>query len=128
MRKGIMYLVFLFLGAILVAACHPFGTSNLETPSPLTQYTPTATLTQLWSHSVGDGTNQLGLRFTIGYANGTLYTTDAKGKVIALDAKTGKQQWSANVGNQMLAPAQVSDSIVVLKTIADKLIALDAKS
>lgn len=124
----IVKLISLTLAAIVLTACHPFGTSNLETPSPLPTFTPTAQVQELWSESVGNGTNSLGLRFAIGYSDGLLYTTDAGGDVQATDAKTGDKVWNVSVGEDVTSGASAGNGIVIVGTDMGHAIALDAKT
>jgi outer membrane protein assembly factor BamB len=111
-----------------LTACHPFGTSNLESPSALTSYTPAANITNLWTTNVGSGTDDLGLRFAIGYANGVLYTTDASGDVYATNAQDGSNVWQVSVDKNITAGVGVGNGIVVVGTSDGTVIALSAKT
>lgn len=112
----------------VLTACHPFGTSNLEAPSPLPVYTPTTHVTQLWSTSVGDGTNELGLRFAMGYDQGVIYTTDAEGEVTATKALTGNEIWQTDVDTNITAGVGVGSGIVVVGSNDGQVIALNNKT
>lgn len=124
----IVKLISLALVAVALTACHPFGTSNLEAPAALPTFTPTVAVQELWSESVGNGSNDLGLRFAIGYSDGLVYTTDASGYVQATDAKTGDEVWGMNVGEAVTSGASAGDGLVVVGTDTGHAIALDAKT
>ncbi len=121
-------LIILLIIATSVTACHPFGESNLETPSPLVKFTPTAHVQQLWSTRVGNGSDDLNLRFALGYANNTIYSTSASGDVVATNATTGKNHWENNLDVNVTSGVSVGNGLVVVGTDTGHAIALDTKT
>lgn len=75
-----------------------FGNSQAETKySPLNQITPTnvINLKQVWRYDTGDPSrNPRGWEITPIVVNSVMYFPTAGGKILALDAVTGKELWS----------------------------------
>ncbi|MGH8192634.1 MAG: outer membrane protein assembly factor BamB [Rhodanobacteraceae bacterium] len=74
---------------------------NLQPPKPLTEFTASVQVQQLWSTRIGDGAGRSGVRLQPAYADGKLYVIATNGKIEALDATNGKEIWeqSTRVGN-----------------------------
>ena len=62
-------------------------------PAELVDFTPTATVSKLWSVGVGKGEDRLGVRQGPTVADGRVYAAAVEGGVRALDLQTGKTLW-----------------------------------
>ena len=77
----------------------------------------------LWSNPVG--------QLISGGVNGdenTVYAGTQKGKAVALDAKTGKNKWVADLGTEVLAVSSASLGRIVFRTIDGKLHGVDSNT
>ena len=102
MKRRHVLLLPLFAGALALSGCGLLTKmfnhgSNLELPKPLTAFTPTLQVHELWSTRIGDGEGRSGVRLRPTYANGKLYLVSTNGKLEALDATTGKRLWEHSV-------------------------------
>jgi outer membrane protein assembly factor BamB len=73
---------------------------NIQPPTPLTQFTPTLNVQQVWSDRVGKGARTSGIRLAPAYADGKLYAAGVDGTIEALDAATGRTLWSKHIGQR----------------------------
>lgn len=101
-------------------------------PAALVEFTPSATVSRLWSADVGRGEGRLGTRQAPAIADGRVYASGL-GSVHAFDLQTGAEQWSYE-------PAEVEDKprvrlssgpgagegLVVVGGLDGEVIALDA--
>lgn len=121
-------LITIAIAAFTLVACHPYGESNLPTPTPLTDFTPKAKVQELWSRNVGVGNDELGLRLALAYAEGCIYAVDALGTVSALDAKTGDKIWNIDLDKKITSGISAASGILVVATEDGDIIVLDAKN
>lgn len=76
------------------------GKDNVEPPTPLTEFAPTAQIDRLWTEGVGGGSGNSGARLTPGESDGRLYSAGIDGTVAALDAATGRTLWQKRLGER----------------------------
>ena len=102
-------------------------------PAELVEFTPSATVSRVWSASAGDGEGRIGARQGPVIADGRVYAAAFDGGVRAFDLQTGAEQWSYE-------PAEVEDEprvrlsggpgagegLVVVGGLDGEVIALDA--
>lgn len=62
-------------------------------PVELTDFTPTANVSKVWSAGVGEGEERLGLGQVPAVADGRVFAAGAEGSVFALDLQTGRELW-----------------------------------
>ncbi|HET6432856.1 outer membrane protein assembly factor BamB [Dyella sp.] len=80
---------------VVLAGCHSKKKDNVQPPTPLAKdFTPTATVKELWTARVGDGAGMTGLRMRPVVSDGVLYAASSDGEIAAFDATTGKTVWS----------------------------------
>jgi outer membrane protein assembly factor BamB len=63
----------------------------------------------------------------LAYDAGILYATTGYGRLVALDAKTGKKRWRSNVGAPVRGAPAVKDGIVVVLTADNQTLAFDTE-
>jgi outer membrane protein assembly factor BamB len=91
--KGAMVLA--LVGLFALAGCHNAKKENVQPPTPLAKdFKPTVQVTRLWRETVGEGAGDTGVRLRPAVVDGVLYADSADGKLVALDAATGKTIWS----------------------------------
>lgn len=127
-----MYLRVSLLAASLlgVVAC---STTNLEEPAELVDFKQQAEIDQVWDFSLSDkGEEQLlGLRPV---SDGQrVYAADHAGRVVALDAATGKLAWSVDTDEEFWADGlpfsagpSVGEGRVIVGSLNGDVLALDA--
>ncbi len=112
--------------SILLVGCG--AKDNTPKPAPLVNFTPTATVTQLWSTSTGNGNNGKFLRLDASYDNGVIYTADNKGHITATNAQNGDQLWQINTKQPISAGPTASNGIVVVGTSDAHVITVSEKN
>lgn len=95
-------------------------------PAALVDFTPTASVTRLWSVNVGKGEDRLGIRQGPSVAEGRVYAAAVSGGVRALDLQTGSQLWHYQSDARISGGPGSGDGLVVVGTLDGEVIALDA--
>ena len=78
-----------------------FGSYSKEKPAELVPLTNAITVSALWSADVGAGTAGRGVSLRPQVDGSTVYAADAKGRVSALDAGTGREIWRVDVDDEI---------------------------
>ncbi|MBN8480086.1 MAG: outer membrane protein assembly factor BamB [Xanthomonadales bacterium] len=88
---------------------------NVEPPTPLATFAPTASVQQLWTASAGKGAGTSGARMRPAVHDGRLYVAGVDGSVLALDAGSGRTLWTVRDKQQRWSggPAASDDLVVV---------------
>src|SRR5690606_16537763 len=124
-------------------------------PRPLQDFTARVEVNRIWNTSVGKGERRIGARQGPAVANGRVYAAGVshgvrapdlrlagtpgvgdglvvvgglEGDVLALDADTGAERWSAKVGNEVLAAPAIGQGMVVVRSNDGRVTAFDAAS
>ncbi len=114
------------VSGILLAGCG--AKDNTPKPAPLVNFTPTATVTQLWSTSTGYGNDGKFLRLDASYDNGVIYTADSRGHITATNAQNGDQLWQINTKQPISAGPTAGNGMVVVGTSAAHVITVSEKN
>jgi outer membrane protein assembly factor BamB len=89
------FLLITLASLVALAGCHSFKKENVQPPTPLAKdFKPTVQVTRLWRTSVGDGAGTSGARLRPTVVDGVLYAASTDGKLVAVDAASGKTLWS----------------------------------
>lgn len=120
--------------AVVLSGCNSiknmFGGSKDDEkptdPAELVDFTPTATITKLWSASAGKGENRLGLGQGPQVSDGRVYAAAVEGGVRAIDLQTGKTLWNYESDLRLSGGPGVGDGLVVVGSLDGHVIALDA--
>jgi outer membrane protein assembly factor BamB len=102
------------------------GEDNAEPPVPLTKLEDPLPLKKLWSKGIGVGYEKQFLNLVPASADGQLYIADRKGRVLALDALTGKKNWEVKTKVLASAGPGAGEGLVLLGTSNAEVLALDA--
>jgi outer membrane protein assembly factor BamB len=102
------------------------GSYTKEKPAELVPLTNEAAIGTLWTANVGAGGAGKGARLKPQIEGGTLYAADAKGRVTALEAATGRQIWKADVDQEITGGPGSGDGLVLVGTVDGEVVALDA--
>ncbi len=109
----------------LLTACGP-GKSNLEPPTPLTNFTPNVLVDRLWSVDVGKGDDKKFLVLAPALYEERLYTADIDGRVSAYAAANGRLLWSVEVREAVGAPVGFGEGLVLVGSKNAHIFALSA--
>lgn len=88
---------------------------NVEPPTELVEFSPSAGVQKLWSGSIGKGSAKSGARMNPAVFGDRLYAASVNGDIQALDASSGRRLWSTNVKKMRWSggPAANADIVVV---------------
>ncbi len=100
------------------------GESNIEPPAALVEFRASATVKETWSRDIGAGAGKYFLKLQPSMAGTTIYTTDSRGRVSALEKETGRLLWEARLKNKISAGVGLGDGLVLVGTAKGELIAL----
>lgn len=124
----------LLLGFLSLAACSTLtelrqdfadrvlGREPSNPPAELEDITPTYTVKIDWSSNIGPTDKY---DFTPALESDTVYDANAKGELVKLDAKTGRQLWQVNVGEPISGGVGVGVGIVLVGSSKGNLFAYD---
>jgi len=73
---------------------------NVEPPTPLTEFVPTAQVQRLWTEGAGKGAGKSGARLAPTIVDGKLYAAAIDGTVEAIDAASGRTIWQKRLGER----------------------------
>lgn len=100
------------------------GESNIEPPAALVDFHASATVKETWSRDIGAGAGKYFLKLQPFVAGTTIYATDSRGRVSALEKETGRVLWEARLKNKISAGVGLGDGLVLVGTAKGELIAL----
>lgn len=95
-------------------------------PAELTDFTPTATVSKIWSAQSGKGEGRTGVRQGPTIADGRVYAGAVEGGVRAFDLQTGKPVWHYESKLRLSGGPGAGDGLVVVGGLDGEVIALDA--
>jgi outer membrane protein assembly factor BamB len=101
---------------------------NTEPPAPLTEFTPKAEVTRIWSADVGKGAEEAYLKLTPIVVYGKIYAADAAGLVSAYDTVTGQLIWQVNTKQKITGGPGSGDGNIYVGTKDAEVLALDAET
>jgi len=104
------------------------GDDNTEPPTPLAKIDASVTLTRRWSEDIGVGYDKQYINLQPTIHGDRLFAADRKGRVVALDAASGKRLWTTETDAAIAAGPGTGEGLVVVGTSDAEVIALDAGS
>jgi outer membrane protein assembly factor BamB len=102
------------------------GDDDEAEPTELTEITPTASVSELWTVDVGEGEGLLGVRQRPVVADGKVYAAAIEGGVHAYDLQTGRPLWTHESELRLSGGPGVGDGLVVVGSLDGVVLALDA--
>ena len=115
-----------FLCLLLVQACKSWGNPEPGDPSPLVDFDATVKVKRIWSTGVGDGMGKAGISMPPMFADGVIYTADAKGQLTAVGAEKGNKIWTIKTKQAFSGGPAVGESLLVMGTLDGTVLAFDA--
>ena len=102
------------------------GSDNSEPPAPLIEITDPIPLKELWSTSVGVGHDKQFVSLVPNVYEEQVFVADRKGRVVALDAETGKKNWEVKTKAAISGGPGVGSSVILVGTSDAEVLALSA--
>jgi outer membrane protein assembly factor BamB len=102
------------------------GSDNSEPPAELIEIADPIPFKKLWSKSVGVGHDKQFVNLVPYVYNGQLFVADRKGRVMALDAETGKKDWEVKTEAAISGGPGVGSGVVLVGTSDAEVLALSA--
>jgi outer membrane protein assembly factor BamB len=133
-RSGTTLRIALLAAAVALTGCTTvkgwFGNKNdakaARKPAELVEFTPSATVTKLWSTKAGKGNEKLGLTQGPVVADGRVYAAAIEGGVRAIDLQTGALVWHYKSDLELSGGPGAGEGLVVVGTLDGDVIALDS--
>lgn len=144
MRPQLMFkrIAIIAVLALVLSGCSTvkgwFGGKDKENekptePAELVDFTPSLTVSKLWSANAGKGEDKLGLQQTPVVEDGKVYAAAVEGGVRVFDLQTGKKVWEYEPEKEKKKPELrlsggpgVGEGLVVIGTLEGQVIALEA--
>ncbi len=104
------------------------GKKAASKPTELTDFTPSVTVSRLWTAKAGSGESRLGLTQAPAIADGRVYAAAVEGGVRAFDLQTGASLWQYKSKQSISGGPGAGEGLVVVGTLDGGVIALDASN
>ena len=132
-RTSFRLIVAAILAVALLSGCTTIknvfdgrGKDRSKDPTKLAQITPSATVSKLWSTSVGKGDAALGVAQRPAIVDGHVYAAAVEGGVSAFDLHSGQSLWRYASELSLTGGPGAGDGLVVVGGLEGDVIALDA--
>lgn len=134
LRSGATLRIALLAAAVALSGCTTvkgwFGNKNdakaARKPAELVEFTPSATVTKLWSAKAGKGNEKLGLTQGPAVADGRVYAAAIEGGVRAFDLQSGALVWQHKSDLEISGGPGAGEGLVVFGTLDGDVVALDS--
>ncbi len=125
MRK--LLLAFLVVSLVLPGCSwiRSWGDEEPGDPAPLVDFKETLKVGKVWSTQVGDGMGKHGLNMGPMYSSGTLFAADYKGRLVSINAETGRKNWELKTKQSFSGGPGVDESHIYMGTIDGRVVAFD---
>ncbi|MES9965498.1 MAG: outer membrane protein assembly factor BamB [Candidatus Sedimenticola sp. 20ELBAFRAG] len=97
-------------------------------PAELVELTGSVPVRTLWSTSVGSGADDQRVKLVPYVVDNRIYAADSSGTVKALDAASGRTQWSVETELEISGGPGAGEGLVLIGTSNAELVALDSSS
>jgi len=102
-----------------------WGDEEVGDPAPLVDFESSLKLGKVWSIQVGDGMGKQGLSMGPSYSSGTLFAADYKGRLLSVDAQSGRHNWELKTKQNFSGGPGLDDSHIYMGTIDGRVVAFD---
>jgi outer membrane protein assembly factor BamB len=91
----------IILSLVTLSGCSWFSKKTGNEPMDLVDFQETIKMDKLWKRGIGEGQSKGGFTsLTPALDKGTIYAVDYEGKVVAINAETGKKHWTRKINQQ----------------------------
>jgi len=104
------------------------GEDNADPPSPLVETTPEIKIEEVWSESVGVGTDEQSLKLVPAVGAGKIFAADRDGLVQARDLQTGRLIWEAETEINFSGGPGLGRDVVILGSSNAEVVALNIET
>lgn len=121
----------LLLGAALLPGCawvRGWGDPEPGDPAPLIEFEESLKVREVWSVGIGDGMGKAGLSMAPAWSSGTLFAADHEGRLLSIDADSGRSKWELKTGQAFSGGPGLDDQHIYMGTIDGRVIAYDRTS
>ena len=122
------FIVIVLCTALALAGCTTFGKNRRDTVPPLPPLDPLASVRTPWSTDAGSGIGRHWLVLAPAVEDGRVFVADARGRVFAHDAGSGRPRWRTDTGAAVTGGAGTGAGLVLAGTEEGEVIALDAET
>ena len=102
-----------------------WGDAEPGDPAPLVEFEPSLKVGKVWSTSIGDGMGKQGISMGPVYSSGKLFAADYEGRLVAVDAETGKKDWELKTEQPFSGGPGLDQDQIYMGTINGRVIAYD---
>jgi outer membrane protein assembly factor BamB len=125
-------LLITFIGSLLLLqGCswiESWGDDEPNAPAPLVEFETSLKVQKVWSLNVGDGMGKQGLSMAPRYSSGAIFTADHKGRLVSVDADSGRKNWELKTEQPFSGGPGLDDRQIYMGTIDGRVIAYDRQS
>ena len=114
--------------ALALAGCTTFGKSRKDTVPPLLPLDPLASVRIPWSRDAGGGIGRHWLVLAPAVEGGRVFVADARGRVFAHDAGSGRSLWRTDTDAAVTGGVGAGAGLILAGTEEGEVIALDAET
>jgi outer membrane protein assembly factor BamB len=121
-------LVALLFSGLFLQGCSwikSWGDDEAGAPAPLVEFRPSLKVGKVWSTDIGAGMGKQGLSMGPRFSSGVLFAADYKGRLVAVDAASGRQNWELNTDQPFSGGPGLDDDQIYMGTIDGRVIAYD---
>lgn len=115
--------------ALMLAGCQTIGglfnKDESLPPAELVEFTPTLTVTNMWSTNALEGTGRSRPAIGLDFADEKVWSADESGHVVALDAQTGRVEARFDTGLSISAGPRIEGEQILLGTYDGEVVLLD---
>jgi outer membrane protein assembly factor BamB len=105
-----------------------WGDEEAGAPAPLVEFTPSLKVGKVWSTDIGAGMGKQGLSMGPRFSSGVLFVADYKGRLVAVDAGSGRKNWELDTDQPFSGGPGLDDNQIYMGTIDGRVIAYDRSS
>lgn len=117
------------LALALLCGCGFFADEdNIDPPTALVDFTPSATLVNAWERKIGAAIGDRYLKLGPAAAGGRVFAADRKGALKAFEADSGKPVWETDIDVPLSGGPGAGDGLVLVGTSDGEVVAVNAES
>lgn len=120
-----MRLLLIAVTLVALGGCSVFGKKDGTEPMELVDFEPTASLEKVWQQKVGSGQGPGDTRLTPVIDGDIIYAVDYRGRLRALDHRTGRTLWQRDLDETLAGGIGLGENQLLVGSDEGELIALD---
>ena len=121
-------LVSLVVATLILPGCSwikSWGDEEPGEPAPLVDFEQSVKIGKAWSTNIGDGMGKQGLSMGPFYSSGTLFAADYEGRLVSVDAESGRKNWELKTEQPFSGGPGADESKLYMGTIDGRVVAFD---